>query len=565
MLAVAVLLGRALAPGGAAANPAILYVDGGAGGALLPRGTADVRIVSERLEFTEHAREDAAADWQEVRRRLPWHVRADYVLENLTDVRLEAEVGFPVAGDRGSWDQNAAMDADPESGEPLVWWPSGRALAPFDGSFHVRLDDRELRQRTVHNECPVDASGDPPVTPDGVGFCYPDVFVFQVVLEAHATAALTVEYDQVPAMCCEPDYALVWADYILETGALWAGSIGRLDIIYRFAVPPLNGVRVFDRLVGPLLPAQGPWRSMSQEGAPGGISRRAQPVAAPAGVLDLWEPAVRFHYAFACRNGSVVLRLKATDVEPRGNLSLGLTSIEERLDGMADGAGYRELERLPCAATRSAEPEPWERWRQRAWSETGFKGGDVDELPPDWSCSFVRRGTEFRFDCCCAAAAEDGRWNPDCDKPGQAGGRGCAAGADLGRPPAPTPAAAGTTGAADAATAPDAAGPDAAAAGVVAAQTDATEPSPADAAAAVEPSTLAPDATSTAQSGGGAETGRGAPVSSAAQPAVDASATPAGSPPKKGCGCVVAGTGGAAGAGLAALAVLLLARRSRRR
>jgi MYXO-CTERM domain-containing protein len=554
-----------LSPPTARANPAILFVDGGAGGALLPRSTQDVRIVSERLEFVESTEEGEPARSSRWEMRLPWHVRADYVLENLTAERIEADVGFPVAGDRGEWDYGGD--------EPASFGPE-RITQSFTASFHVRLDGNDLAHRLVSNECP---SGQDGGTTAAAGFCYPSLFVFRLAVEPHAQASLTVEYDQAPSLCCDSEGGFEdvygWADYILETGELWAGTIGRLDIVYRFAVPPPDGVMVYDSLVGPALPSEGPWYHLSDEGAPRGWSPRAQKVAAPEGVMDLWNPAVRFHYAFACRDGRIVLRLKATDFEPGGNISLGVQNVESRLESLY--FGDRRSARQPCAASRTRESEssdPWSSWTQRVERADRL----LEEPPPEWSCSFVKHSTyyrseaphevtliDYRYDCCCATAAGIGRWNPDCDK--DAGGKGCAAAASTVVPaPATSPADAGAADGGKADAAPDAAAQDAAAADDV--REAVPEPVPDEAGSAVaDAAPSSPADASGPESGSGTGTATATPASAVTREGADASPAPAGKPSKKGCGCAVAGAGGAAWSGLGVLGALLLMRLRRRR
>lgn len=366
---------------------------------------------------------------------------------------------------------------------------------------------------------------------------------------------MTVEYDYAPALCCDDEdegheriYA--WIDYILETGALWAGTIGRLDIVYYFAVPPPGGVMVYDKLVGPLLEGEGPWRLETDEGAPRGWSRRAQRVSAPEGVLDLWNPSVRFHYAFACQANRIVLRLKATDVEPRGNLSLGVQNIESRLELAAGRQNYGEPDFEPCA-TRG-EPEGPE---------------------AAWGCSFVHhesfwnngerdvRVSEYRFDCCCGSAAEKGGWNPSCDA--EPRGKGCAAAASSARSSPAAPLV-------QTVVAPDAGATDAG----KGAEADDVLDAAADAGPAAEPEAGASDVAaptpSPAADGSGLEggpltaTADVTPPSAPSAASVDASTAPATRPAKKGCGCAVGGADDAAWSGLATLGALLLLRKHRR-
>jgi MYXO-CTERM domain-containing protein len=555
-----------LAPQPAGANPAILFVDAGSGGALMPRSTEEVRIVSERLEFSEATElvesENRAGD----ELALPWHVRADYVLENLTAERVELDIGFPIAGHRGEWDQNAGVAGVVG---PRDWWGGERGIEPFKETFHVRLDGNEIRSRPVSNPCPAEPSGETAdageatAATGAASACYPDLFVFRLAIEASAQASLIVEYDQDPSLCCDSEGGDAdvygWANYILETGALWAGTIGRLDIIYRFALPPPRGALVFDRLVGPGLPSEGPWRLRTDEGAPRGFSAEAHLVAAPEGVMDLWDPPVRFHYAFACRDGRIVLRLKATDFEPGGNVSLGVQNVDSRRESLAHGSGYREPERAPCAArvtTRSDDGRPaaWELFDP----SVGRYGDEVtvNELPAEWSCAFIDdRGPEYTYDCCCAAAAGTGHWNPDCDKPGGAGGKGCAAGAGSVVPsPRDSPSDAGTAEAGEP-DALDAEAPQDAAAGLV---------TPEAAATVADAWPKIPADTTTPQSGSGSGAVPTPPVVTVPV-AADASIAPASAPAKKGCGCRAVGAEETAPSGLAALGVLLFATLRRRR
>ncbi|MBN1772912.1 MAG: hypothetical protein JXB32_16700 [Deltaproteobacteria bacterium] len=548
-LASAASLG--LVPHAASANAAIMFYDAGAGGALLPRSSADVRIVSERLEFIESLPSTEAPD-DDARPNPWWHVRVDYVLENLTAERLELDVGFPVAGARGDWEQL-------DYGERR--WTDGDGTELFDASFHVRLDGAELPHRSAENDCPPAAEG---TDTEGAGLCYPHVFLFRAVLEAQAQVALTVEYDQSPAWCCDPDSGedtlRAWVDYILETGALWAGPIGRLDIVCRFALPPVGGVLVYDGVVGPLLPRRGPWGRVDDDGDMFGWSQRAHRVAAPEGVMELWDPAVRFHYAFACKDGRIVLRLKATDVEPGGNISFGVLERGDRLFSME----YPDSEKLrpACAATRTrghGSDDPWSRWERQVVRNGRVRPERLDESPPEWPCRFVRHygpsvrvgAVEYAYDCCGAAVADEGRWNPDCDKEGGSR-KGCAAAAIpaavAGGPASGTEA--GTVGTVDAGTAPSAA------------EENAAVPE------------AGPEAGSSAAEGAGSPpvdgTGRPEPPEAATAPAppaptpptADAAASPTQSRPTKGCGCAAAGAGGGAWiAAVGALAALRLGRR----
>jgi|GEM_PF-4970216 len=148
-----------------------------------------------------------------------------------------------------------------------------------------------------------------------------------------------------------------WVDYILETGALWAGSIGWLDIVYRFLVPPPAGPRILDGLVGPELSGLGAFVRWDEDGEIVGWSSKARRPSKPEGVLDLWDPPVRFHYAFACRNDGIVLRRKAADFEPLGNISLGVTPLAERVRSLTEvECRENEVLRESCAVSRRRLP-----------------------------------------------------------------------------------------------------------------------------------------------------------------------------------------------------------------
>ena len=111
--AVAVVSTAALSisPRTANANVVPVYFEGGTGGSVLPRGTDAVRIVSEHLEFVEGTQETSPPS-EDFCRWLPWHVRADYVLENVTDERVELDVGFPFEGQRVEYDQEPSTSGE---------------------------------------------------------------------------------------------------------------------------------------------------------------------------------------------------------------------------------------------------------------------------------------------------------------------------------------------------------------------------------------------------------------------------------------------------------------------
>jgi hypothetical protein len=543
--ALSLAAGASLSPSTGAANPAVMWVDAGAGGALLPRSTEDVRIVSERLEFTEGTPaikpKDRDRYWW-----LPWHVSADYVLDNLTEQRVELDVGFPIAGERGEY----SPVVDPLGEEPEQDFRGDvRGTRPFAASFHVRLDGTELQHRRVENTCPAAPEDE---RTDTATFCYPYLFVFHVAIAARAQASLTVEYDQNASLCCNNESwneLEAWADYILETGALWAGTIGTLNIIYRFAVPPTNGVAIYDGLVGPEMPAALPYppHDGMQYDGPQGPHHIYNP-RAPEGVFDMWEPAVRFHYTIACRDDRIVLRLKATDVEPGGNISVGVQNVTARIDTLYSG-NWRHA---PCAVARTRDAgaeDPWSSWtrtipRERAPDEKE----ELDAPPPEWRCSFEDHDPEmersaavgsdmidYRYDCCCAAASGTVDWYPP------------VAGAD-----------AGAADGGDAEAATDAADADGvqdvvpeARAGEAAATVDAT-------------ATTSSAEASGLQSGSEAGTAAASPPSSSTPVGGDASTVPAAPRPKSGCGCAAAGAGGFAWSCLAVFGGALLVRLRRR-
>ena len=582
VVVAAATAGILLAPGVAGANAAVFYLDAGAGGALLPRSTQDVGLVSEYLQFIEATQEVEPGPDQSYA-RLQWHVRAEYVLENLTTERVELDVGFPVVGGRGRWEAPDPIEGGPDS------WEGGAGTQSLAASFHVRLDDAALRHRLVHNDCPAGERG---ATAGAAGRCYPDVFLFHTAIDAGKQATLIVEYDQSPTLCCnnegQAENLYAWVDYILETGALWAGTVGRLDVVYDFAVPPPEGAMIYDRLVGAELPAQSLyWQETDTERMQGWVAG-IESTRAPDDVVTLWDPEVRFHTAFACRNGRVVLRLKATEFEPGGNISLGVQNVGVRLAALAEGVvkeeeetteeGYTESVQTlfaPCAVSRSVPSDPGgtpSPWKRTVWTDTStvedyhFYRSDDEQIaapPPEWGCSildFLGGPWEYRFDCCCATMAGFGGWNPDCDKPGQAGGPGCSAAPTSGPHAPATPAAVAGSDATGEVS--DAAAQDAEAADAET-ETDAAAQGASDAEGRAEPAagagpTPAPAVIAATADGAAAET-----PARAAPPAGEGAPTaPPASGKKSGCHCAAAGAGGSSPwPGLALLGVLLFARR----
>ncbi len=544
--AALVLLGCAsLASRAADANVLPYYFDGGAGGALVPRSTDEVRIVSEHLELVE-GMEVFAPTEPGVYAWLPWHVRADYVLENLTEERVELDVGFPFAGQRGH------NDLEFEAEEDIVsrGWIASRGTRPFDRSFHARLEGSDLQHQRVRNRCPSQRGDD---EAGKTSYCYPYVFVFRVALEARAQVSLTVEYDQDPSARGELDYYVeASVDYILETGALWAGTMGNLEIVYRFAIPPYphysnrdrTGVVFYGKLIGTEAAHPPPANSsVLQTELPRWLEGKPPP--APAGVLDLWDPAVRFEYALGCEESGIVLRLRAADFEPGGNISIGVPALDFRLEVLRDDSS--------CLLSRervfgSGDPwGPWEDLTAGPGDPPAAVGGTL-EPPPEWTCSLTRPERDFqrvgaptmerdyRWDCCCAAAVARLPWYPRAGVNDMDGG--------------------------DAGARPDAPEADAVGASEVVVEQDAADGGGEEA---------APDATATATLSIDAQAASEEPEAAAAPapPAVtpaetDDAAAPAAPRPKSGCGCRVVDGGASAWCGLAAFGGLLFLRLRRR-
>jgi MYXO-CTERM domain-containing protein len=533
--ATALVVGLWLAPLAAEANVVPVYFEGGTGGSVLPRGTDSVRIVSEHLEFVEGTQETSPPS-EDFCRWLPWHVRADYVLENVTDERVELDVGFPFEGQRG--EEVTLVDQSGEDFRP-GGWRGGRDAEPFKESFHARLDGTDLRHRLTRNRCPSRTGGGARQGPR----CYPYVFLFRIAVDARARVPLTIEYDQEPSTSGDDSRGLdVTVPYILETGASWTGTIGEMEIVYRFAVPPIpyGGNRAPNE-DGVVLDFGAPWeeRRLGPTGDPPQWYPTYAPPA-PAGVVELWDPAVRFEYAFVCEDERIVLRLRAADFEPGGDISLVTPTPSYRLDALWMNAS--------CAVVRSREGVPPDAWS--SWSDSA---GKIDAPPPEFRCSLAhgesvpRAGgvlaeltTEYRFDCCCAAAAATVPWFPRVNAAGADDADGGEAGIVL-------EATDGTEGDA----VPDAVAPDFVPDTAGPAIADAMPMSSAD--------------VSGAPSGSATGTAAAIPPSVSTPGGRDASAAPANPRPKKGCGCSAAGAGGSTWWGLAVLDAPFLVRLRRRR
>ena len=122
-----------------------------------------------------------------------WHVRADYVLENLTDGEIKARSGSRSPGTGGGGLRLRGR----RTGHRLR--AANRAAVRDLVSRAARRDRAEHRQ--VDNECP-SAGQDGGAAPDAgtspAGACYPFLFVFRWRSTRTRGPLLTVEYDQRP-------------------------------------------------------------------------------------------------------------------------------------------------------------------------------------------------------------------------------------------------------------------------------------------------------------------------------------------------------------------------------
>jgi hypothetical protein len=290
-----------LAPASARANSASYN---GVGGTPLPVANRAIRMVKERIHFIQGC--GSKRSWI-------WKVRARYVFHNTTDRAIELDLGFPVVAER-------------------ISGPRPRKVNPFSRDLTARVDGRPVTPRLARHGC----------DRRDRRHCYDFVYLFPVRFEAGARVSVTYTY----AHRSSGDNAWEerFVDYILNTGALWKGPIGSMELVFSFRSPQTS-IHIFDEMFHRNL-GRACERKLDRswkEGGSGYITICGQELRPPRGAFTLWTRWSRFQYSTSCLNGNLTVRLRAWKIRPRGNISLS----------------YRNLfsgERLICPTRPAARP-----------------------------------------------------------------------------------------------------------------------------------------------------------------------------------------------------------------
>jgi hypothetical protein len=281
LLAVTYLL-----PAGVAADS---FTDQGEGGTLLPMQNDDVRMVSERVEFL--------LDGSESR------VHAHYVFENLTNRALRFVMAFPV------------MAGDEEEEEVFE---DEKPFDPLRGTFSAIVDGAPVAGRRVEHACVL-----------GGKVCYD--FVYRFAIRFAPKGRRVVDYEYPPGGWSDNTWDVEATGFILATGRLWAGTIGEIELIYRFlpAGGPPPGFVAFNLPDAERENYNGPDTGCSTLEADPSEPQRdsgerrvacAQTLRGERGTIMLWESGPAFEYTVACDSKTLVVTLQGRDVEPAGDV-----------------------------------------------------------------------------------------------------------------------------------------------------------------------------------------------------------------------------------------------------
>jgi MYXO-CTERM domain-containing protein len=332
-------------------------------------------MVSEEVVFLEPGTPPAetTADAAAVDGR--WRVRAAYVFENLTDRAIALTMVFPMDVLRPDCDQYFSEHVPPGESLPEEppdgGWSRYAATPPITASdFRVTVDGRLVSSSLERDIRP------------RPGWEYPFGYSFPVAFAPNARLEMTCEYLQATSEVYEyvateerdePPYEHVVYDgrttvpFVLESGGLWAGTIERVDLLYRFA---------------------GPLREIWYD------ETEIQP---GRGVLA-GEHFDVFRWELACADGRSELRIRARDVNPWIDLLLQFHP-DGRWIECAEGQVVAAPDE-PEAGDSVPHPvgAPGPEAVEADAGETATMSGAAPEPPPPVS---PRRGAG----CACAATA----------------------------------------------------------------------------------------------------------------------------------------------------------------
>jgi hypothetical protein len=283
--ALGLLAAGLLRPAGVVADG---FTDAGEGGTVFPVQNDDVRMVSERVEFQ-------FGDG-------PPRVQAHYDFENLTNKTLHFVMAFPVRG-------GLAEDLN----DPRV--------DPLGGHFSAFVDGVEVAGRRVKNACDVRSR-----TP-----CFDFVYRFDIDFAPHGRRV--VDYDYPAGGAGNNTWSVATTTFIFSTGRLWAGTIGDIEVIYRFppdqSSPP--GFVGFDLPYVEVEGYSGPdsfcfWDGVQEQWPDFNVGseehRDACELTLHSEHDTIFVLGTRFETTVTCDSETMVVTLQGHDVEPRSDLTL---------------------------------------------------------------------------------------------------------------------------------------------------------------------------------------------------------------------------------------------------
>ena len=170
---------------------------GGRGNTVYPLQNNQIKMVSEKVYVTEVEVKDVG-----------WQVECSFVFHN-TGKETIVQMGFPDARGSGG-----------------VW-----TIRNFKTYVNGKPVNVTAKEGEINKELP--------------DLKYEKVFVWDVSFKANETKQLKNTYSFGKSFSSEDVH---WIDYVLKTGALWKGNIGKADITIEFI--PLPGVNLADFVYG---------------------------------------------------------------------------------------------------------------------------------------------------------------------------------------------------------------------------------------------------------------------------------------------------------------------------
>jgi hypothetical protein len=197
-----------------ASSRADIYIVHRVGANIVPAKSADISMDAEdvRIEPQESG----------------YHVTATFVMHNHAVRQVDSLVAFPILGS-------------------TLGRPSN-----LDQDFQVHIKDRDepdgAYQRVIAQIQPgrarADQDASSPTNPPKVVGDYPEAVAWNVTWQPGQTKIIRVGFDMGEPMYLPGSNRLVqgwqWT-YIVTTGSLWKGPIGRADISIRFTTPSMKG------------------------------------------------------------------------------------------------------------------------------------------------------------------------------------------------------------------------------------------------------------------------------------------------------------------------------------